>query len=52
MTALMFYAIFAGLLGWSTHKKWWGVAAFALAMVAWMIVIQVCTAISLHPTLN
>ena len=52
MNALTLYALFSGLLGLSVHKKWWGGAAFAAAMLVWMIVVQFCLAMTLVPRLN
>jgi hypothetical protein len=52
LSPLILYALFAMLLGLSVHKRWWGGAVFALAMLIWMIVIQLCYAITLHPVLN
>jgi hypothetical protein len=52
MSPLLFYAIIAGLMGFSIHKKWWGGAAFCLAMLIWVVVIQLIQAYLMHPYQN
>ena len=52
MSPLLFYAIMAGLMGYSIHKKWWGLAAFAVAMIAWILALQFIAAYMLHPISN
>lgn len=50
--AFIIYALFAGLLGFSVHKKWWGSAAFAVAVLVWMLTMQLIIAYSMHSSLN
>jgi len=48
MNPLLFFAIIAGAMGWSVHKKKWGLAAFFIAVLAWTIAIQIAYALSMH----
>jgi hypothetical protein len=51
MTPLILYALFAGGMGWSIHKKKWGFTAFFGAMMLWMIIVQIAIAMmSSHAT--
>ena len=52
MSPLFLFALFAGLGGYSIHRRWWGAAAFSGAMMLWMVVIQICIAISMQSHLN
>jgi hypothetical protein len=52
MTPLIIYAFFAGIMGFCIHKKWYGGAAFAGAMLIWMMLMQLIIAYSLHPIAN
>jgi hypothetical protein len=52
MTPLLLFSLFAGAMGFSIHKKWWGATAFFIAMLVWMLVIQVTIAITLIPHFN
>jgi hypothetical protein len=49
MTPLLLYALFAGGMGWSIHKKKWGATAFFAAMLIWMCINQIAIAISMRP---
>jgi len=48
MSPLLFFAIIAGGMGWSVHKKKWGLAAFFIAMLAWIITMQLAIALAMH----
>jgi len=50
MVPLFLYALFAGLLGLCIHKKWYGGAAFSIAMIVWMLLMQCIMAYMTHPT--
>jgi hypothetical protein len=52
MTPLLFYAIIAGLGGYSIKKKWWGGAAFCGAMLVWLLLMQCISAYMFHGTAN
>ena len=52
MTPLLIYALFAGLMGVCIHKKWYGGAAFSIAMLIWLLLIQGIIAYALHPVSN
>jgi hypothetical protein len=45
MNPFLLWVAFSAGLGWSVHKKKWGIAAFFGAMLAWVAVIQIATAI-------
>jgi hypothetical protein len=45
---LLIYALIAALLGWSIHKRHWGVSAFALSLLIWLLLMQCIIAYSLH----
>jgi hypothetical protein len=49
MTPILLYTLIAAGLGWSIHKKMWGIAVFCGAMLVWMLVMQLIIAISMHP---
>jgi len=52
MTPFLFYTAMAGLLGYSVYKKWWGITAFAGAMLVWLMLVQCIMAYMLHGTSN
>jgi hypothetical protein len=49
MIPLFLYALFAGLMGFCIHKKWYGGASFAGAMLVWMLLVQVLMAYMSRP---
>jgi len=44
MSPLLFFALIAGGMGLSVHKKKWGLAAFFIAMLVWLIAMQFVSA--------
>jgi hypothetical protein len=40
MVPLFLYTALSALLGFSVHKKWYGVVAFAGCMLVWLILMQ------------
>lgn len=49
MTPILLYALIAAGLGWSVHKKWWGVAVVCGSLLVWMLVMQLIIALSMRP---
>jgi hypothetical protein len=45
MNPFLLWVVFSAGLGWSVHKKKWGIAAFFGAMLAWVAIIQIATAL-------
>jgi hypothetical protein len=52
MTPFILYALFAGLFGLSIHKRWYGIAAFAVCLIVWMLLMQCIIAYAMHPVSN
>lgn len=52
MSPFLLFTAFAALLGFSVHKRWWGSVAFAIALLVWLMLIQVLSAYMLHPVSN
>jgi hypothetical protein len=49
MTPILLYALIAAGLGWSIHKKKWGIAVFCGAILVWMLAMQLIIALSMRP---
>lgn len=52
MSPFLLYTLFAALLGWSVYKRYWGITAFAVCLIVWMLLMQAITAYMLHPVSN
>jgi len=49
MSPLILFAVFSGGLGWSVHKKKWGLVVFLATMILWLMINQIAIAISMRP---